>query len=308
VRLATLIVAAAVALPGAAHASFSFAVIGDTPYFELEVPVVRGMLAEIAREGAAFVVHVGDIKGGTSECSDEVLRERRALLDASPVPLIFVPGDNEWTDCYRRSAGAYQPRDKLRALFFDSHETLGGTKLRLARQSDDARFRAYRENARWVANNIVFITLNVPGSNNNFGRNSLMDAEHAERMAANLAWLREAVEVARQPDMRALVIFAHANPRLGRGPGPRDGYAGYREALRAHAATLGKPMLLVHGDGHLFFVDQPLRDPQTGNRIADFTRVQVFGSPVLDWVRIDVAPAGATLFSIKAGSATAVSQ
>jgi hypothetical protein len=134
-----------------------------------------------------------------------------------------------------------------------------------------------------------------------------MDAEHAARMAANFEWLDEAVRRAEAPDMHGLAVFAHADPRFGRGPPRIDGYARYREVLRTHAAWLGKPMLLVHGDGHRYRVDQPLRDRATGRRLETFTRVEVFGTPELNWVRIDVDPADPRLFAIGPGAAAPAS-
>jgi len=305
VRLAAALAAAALSSTAAAGVPFSFGVIGDTPYWELEVPGVRRMLDDMAAEGVAFVVHVGDVKSGTSRCSDELLQDRRVLLDASLVPLVFVPGDNDWTDCHRESAGAYPPRERLerlRVLFFDSDESLGRRRLRVMRQSADPRFRVYRENVRWTMENVVFVTLNVPGSNNNLGRNAAMDAEHVERMAANFAWLDDTFKLVREPTALALVIFAHGDPHFGTSSRRTDGYIGYRNALREHAAALSKPVLLVHGDGHRYWVDQPLRDPHTGKRLTNFTRVQVFGSPTVNWVRIDVASEGERVFSISPGA------
>jgi hypothetical protein len=284
---------------------FSFAVFGDTPYNALEAVAVERLLREADEAGVAFVVHVGDLKAAAEPCSDQLLRERRRLLDASPRPLVYVPGDNEWTDCDRRSAGAYDPRERLgalRELFFSDDESLGRQKLRFVRQSDeDPRFRPYRENVRWLAGNVVFVTLNVPGTNNNLGRGERMDAEHVARMTANFAWLARAVEIARQPAILGVVVLAHGDPRFDRPADPADGYTGWRYALRAHASALDKPVLYIHGDGHRYRVDQPLRDLLAHERIATFTRVEVFGSPTVGWVRVRVDPHAERLFSAAAG-------
>jgi hypothetical protein len=287
--------------------AFSFAVFGDTPYNALEVLAVPQVLREADEAGAAFVVHVGDLKGASESCSDRLLRERYALLDASPRPLVFVPGDNEWVDCQRKSAGGYDPRerlDALRRIFFADDESLGRQKLRLVRQSDvDPRFRPYRENVRWVAGGVVFVTLNVPGANNNLGQGERMEAEHTARMTANFAWLTQAVELAREPAVRGLVVFTHGDPRFDRPADAADGYTGWRYALRAHVSTLAKPVLYVHGDGHRYRIDQPLRDLLTHDRIATFTRVEVFGSPTVGWVRVRVNPDEPALFAIAPGGA-----
>jgi hypothetical protein len=297
--------AAAASAAFAQGVAFSFAVFGDTPYNALELAAVPHLLREADQAGVAFVVHVGDLKAATEPCSDQFLRERRALLDASPRPLVFVPGDNEWTDCHLQSAGGYDPRerlDALRRLFYPDDESLGRQKLRVVRQGDvDPRFRAYRENTRWIAGNIVFATLNLPGSNNNLGRNASTDAEHAARMTANFAWLTEAVALARQPAMRSLVVFSHGDPRFDRPVDAVDGYTGWRNALRAHLSAFDKPVLYVHGDGHRYRVDQPLRSLLTLDRVATFTRVEVFGSPSVGWVRVNVDPDGAWPFTVAPG-------
>jgi hypothetical protein len=298
-----------------AQVPFAFGVFGDTPYHPLEVPAAAQMLRDMDRAGMAFVVNVGDIKRSSEPCSNDVLRDRYALLDASPRPLFFTPGDNEWVDCYGQAAGEYDPRERLealRALFFPGDESLGRARIRLVRQSDEPRFRPYRENARWIAGGIVFATFNVPGSNNNLGggtpkddqaarRASARFAEHAERMTANFAWLAEAVRRAREPAIRGLALFAHGDPLFGSPAGRGDGYEAWRQALRLHAAALGKPMLLVHGDGHRFRVDQPLTDPLTFDRLTNFTRVEVFGSPTVNWVRVDVTAESERVFTVSPG-------
>ena len=300
-----------------AQVPFAFGVFGDAPYHPLEVPAVVQMLRDMDRAGMAFMVNVGDIKRASEPCSNDILRERHALLDASPRPLVFTPGDNEWVDCYLPAAGEYDPRerlDALRALFFPGDESLGRTRIRLVRQSDYPRFRPYRENARWVAGGIVFATFNVPGSNNNLERGTPKDDqdarriarafdEHAARMSANFAWLADAVGLARQSAIRGLVLFAHADPLFGSQPGSGDGYEAWRQALRLQAAALGKPMLLIHGDGHRYRVDQPLTDPLTFDPLKNFTRVEVFGSPTVGWVRVDVTPEGEQVFAISPGQA-----
>ena len=304
---------AALALAALASAAsgaerFSFAVFGDTPYFGFDEPAVVRLIDSLGDARVRFVVHIGDFKTAAVPCSDELFAERRRMFDASPVPFVFVPGDNEWTDCHRVLAGSHDPIErlaKLRELFYPDDASLGRQRLRLARQSANARFSAYRENVRWLMGGVVFVALNVPGSNNNLGRNATMDAEHAARMAANFDWLDAAVRRAAGRDIRGLVVFAHADPAFGGRAARVDGYVHFREALRAHAAalaTLSKPMLLVHGDGHRYRVDQPLRDRATWCRLETFTRVEVFGAPEVDWVRVDVDPANPRLFSIDRGT------
>lgn len=295
-------------------ARFAFGIIGDAPYSALEESVLAGMVREMNAEDLAFVVHVGDIKNGSSPCSDELYSERKAMFQASRHAFILVPGDNEWTDCHRKAAGGYDPLerlDRLRTIFFAGETSLGQNPIALARQSGDATmpeaYRIYRENVRWVANNVLFFGLNVPGSNNNFGRTPQMDAEYEARSRANAAWLERGFALAREQNYAAVFIFIQANPdfdgALAR-HGMRVGaYAGFKQQLLAHTLAFGKPVVLVHGDTHRFRYDQPMIDPATGMRVDNFTRIESFGSPLLDWIRIDMDPLGAASFKIKTGSA-----
>ena len=61
---------------------------------------------------------------------------------------------------------------------------------------------------------VTFVTLHVIGSNNNLGRTPEMDAEYSKRNAANLAWMREAFDLATRSGSRAIMIVAQADPRF----------------------------------------------------------------------------------------------
>lgn len=302
-RLAALAsLVALAAAPLAAQERFSFALTGDAPYFDLEVPAFEAMLAEIDAAPVAFAVHLGDIKRASAPCTDELLAARRALLERSRHPLVFVPGDNEWTDCYRTGEDPQERLAALRRIFHAGDAALGRTRLALERQSADARFAEYREHARWVHGGVLFVTLNVPGSNNNLGRTGAADDEHRRRMAAAFEWLDESMKLAEARALAGVAILLHADPRFDRDAAGRarrrDGYAALRNVLRAHAGWFPRPILLAHGDSHAYRVDRPLRDPDRGTFHANFTRVEVPGSPVVGWVRVDVDPARPGLFHV----------
>ncbi len=67
----TLVVAVLLAFaPFAAAKNFRFIAIGDTPYFSYDQ--LDQLAARINQESVAFTVHVGDIKSGSTLCTDEV--------------------------------------------------------------------------------------------------------------------------------------------------------------------------------------------------------------------------------------------
>jgi hypothetical protein len=297
-RLLALLLAGLLAVaPARAENSgaFSFAVIGDAPYNFLEEILLRNLLASLDREKLAFIVHVGDIKSGSSLCLDELYRERRQLLDASAHPVVFVPGDNDWTDCHRESNGGYDPRerlDMLRIVFYPSETSLGSRPMALERQSAVTRFSDYRENQRWRVGPYRFLTLNIPGSNNNLGRSADGDAEHHARMSANRAWLAETFRLAKTEGAPAVFVIFHANPRFERFPMERrpSGYRDFLARLEDEVKGFGGPVVAIHGDFHQFLVDRPFRDRHSGKVLESVTRIQSYGTPALGWVRVTVDP------------------
>jgi hypothetical protein len=283
---------------------FSFGVIGDMPYFRFERESARHIVQAMNERELAFVIHVGDLKGGGDPCTDDAYTWNFELFESSRHALIYVPGDNDWTDCHRAAAGGYDPEERLhrlREIFYADALSLGQRKRRLQRQSDDARYLAYRENVRWQQEAVLFVTLNVTGSNNNFGRSAQADLEHHRRNAANIAWLTQSFELASRRLMRAVVVVIHANPlfELPQTERVRRGYNDFLKHLQAETIAFGKPVLLIHGDTHNHRVDQPMIDLKSARAVANFTRVESFGTPFLGWVRVTVDPAAPQLFSFE---------
>jgi len=267
---------------GIGAADFTFGAFGDAPYTWFEEALFPDFLAGMNQEDLPFVVHVGDFKSATAPCSDELFRQRREWFDLVRHPFVYVPGDNEWTDCRRFQAGGHDPLErlaKLRELFSGGDESLGWRRIKLARQLPD-----YPEHARWRHGDVLFVTLNVPGPDNNARH---MPEEFRSRSAAVARWLEQSFNIARGDRLRAVVIFMQANPWIS----PTSRYFGFRELLaRMAKETLGfdGEVLLVHGDTHRYRMDSPLRDPASGALVANFTRVEVFGSPGMNWIRIRV--------------------
>ena len=288
-----------------------FTVLGDTPYSHLEERTLTQVLA--AQEAdVAFVLHLGDLKSGWESCSDDLLRRRHALLSASPRPLFFVPGDNEWVDCIRAPAGGFDPLDRLtllRRLFHEAPPPPRAGFDAFERQSQTPGSPPFPEHARWLQQGVAFLTVNLPGSRNATSNDTRLQQANAQRMIAVRQWLAQAPAWAQARQARALVVASHANPGFERDPAdrppiaphdPDDAYAGWRAGLRELARVCPLPILLLHGDTHSFQIDQPLRDA-AGRRIRQLTRVECFGTPrSAAWVRVSVPPTEPARFVITA--------
>ena len=80
--------------------------------------------------------HNGDFKSGSSPCTDALFYQRHGLFQTFKHPLIYVFGDNEWTDCHRSGSDPLERLAKLRAIFSQENTSLGQSPLPLVRQSD----------------------------------------------------------------------------------------------------------------------------------------------------------------------------
>ena len=283
-------------LPTDAGRGIAFGLMGDTPYSEREVHALDSLIDQLNGEDLAFVVHVGDITSGRGPCSDDWFLARKAQFQRLRHPLILIPGDNDWVDCHRSGMDPLERLARFRELFESGDESLGQRTLKLERQSSDARYAQYREHMRWVMGNVVFITLNVQGGNDNLGLNAEMDDERRHRLDAVLAWLADGARLAGQPQMNGLVIMIQANPDFEEGrqwTGGADGYAELRNALRLTALRLKKPITFVHGDTHWYQQNRPLKGSD-GTTLQNFTRVEVYGSPFVRWLRGTLFPSTTT--------------
>ncbi|SNQ51856.1 conserved exported hypothetical protein [Frankia canadensis] len=205
--------AAFAALPASAAApadagAFTLAVYGDAPYGttptdDAEFKATPSFINSINSDPAVSVaVHVGDIHSGKQYCTAQYDQSIATLWQQFQVPLVYTPGDNEWTDCHKAAegGGTYDPAtDKIkyvidpatgqpvdyaggdpvanlalvRSLFFPTAgETLGSGKLHVQSQAKEYD-PAHPSDAQYVENVIferkgtLFVTLNVPGGSNN---------------------------------------------------------------------------------------------------------------------------------------------
>jgi hypothetical protein len=283
--------------------TFAFAAFGDAPYDPLESARYPFALADIDAHDLAFSIHIGDMFW--RPCSEEMYSRSLRWFNALKRPLIYVPGDNEWADCWTQQEGGYNPRDRLavlrRIMYPKPGVSLGAATLPLETQSSESGYEEFVEHARWTHDRVVFATIHVVGSGNftqTFpGRQPADDEEVKRRVAASLAWLRETF--ARAKDARAVVIAFHADPDFEGGQ-DQIRYAPMLDALAVEAIGFGKPVLLIHGDSHHFITDTPLRSRGDGRVITNVTRLEVPGSPDVGWTRVVVTPGDSATFAFEA--------
>lgn len=287
--------------PGA----FSFAALGDAPYAFAENLRYRLALEDLAAHSLTSVIHVGDIL--SEPCTNERYERSLDWFNALPHPVIYTPGDNDWTDCWEFGQDPLDRLASIRATFFHRPgESLGGDPIALEHQGADERFGEFVENARWTQHGVMFATLHLVGSRNGLrdfpARTSAHDEEAERRMLAALDWLRETLRAAGADGAAAVVLAFHANPGFDvESDDPlRMTFEPFLAALREEVQRFGAPVLAIHGDWHDYTVDHPLTDGVTGQPLRNLTRLQVPGSPHVGWVRITVATGDPDPFSFEA--------
>lgn len=280
------------------------AVYGDAPYGTTptdtsEFEATPAFIDSINDDPAVdLVVHVGDIHSGSQFCTEDYDQSIYDLWTRFKDPLVYTPGDNEWTDCNKKKegGGVYNPNngqidyvldangnpvdyakgdpianlELVRSIFFARPGvTLGGRKKQVVSQAQvpgaHAADTKYVENVYWEQSRTLFVTLDVPGGSNN-------DQD---------VWYAAPVETAAQTEERTErtqadldwldAAFAQATAddveavvivvQADMWDGDRShltGFDPFVDSIAAHTTAFGKPVLLFNGDSHVYRSDDPL--------------------------------------------------
>ena len=318
-------------VPNSAYATdddrspYAIGLWGDLPYSSVQATVgVPNLIADMNSQNLAFTAHDGDLKSGSSECTDAVYTQALRYFASLRAPAAFTPGDNDWTDCDRTAGySSLAQLDKERALFFSTPFTLGQHRLRQQVQSTSLCLGVGGnvpcvENRRWTYGGVTYATLNIQGSCNNLCDTAPDPNEFAARNAADIAWMQHTFAEAAKRHSAAIMFISQADPGFDatdatRGPvrdpltlaetdGLADGFQSFLLALRDQVILFKKPVAYVHGDSHYFRVDKPFVN-SLGQRLENFTRVETFGDHQendtndVNWLKVFVDPRSREVFA-----------
>lgn len=283
----------------ASPAPVTFALIGDTPYGDVHRAQFPALVDRIdADPDVRFVLHAGDIKNGSSTCDDARFADLAALLDSFEDPFVLTPGDNEWTDCHRVSAGQYLPTERLEALretfFATPGVTLGQRPMGVQTQARDRDHPAYVENVLFERGRVVIAAVHVVGSENDLApwaqlpggdRPAERLPEFDERLAADLAWIDTAFERATRTRAPGVLLLMQAEPVA------TPGFQAIRDRVVERARAFDKPVLLVHGDEHVYEVEPGYAG------VPNLTRLETYGDTASDWLRVTIDAGTPEVFS-----------
>lgn len=289
--------------PAVVSQIFNVAVIGDSPYgiafgdtaqFNANPAFITAVNADTS---LSMALHVGDIHSGKEFCTENYNFSVFNQWKGFKLPLIYVPGDNEWADCHKKKEGGgvygtpnagminYVPNGSyaggdplanlqlIRSIFFTTPGKSLGAAMTLHSQSLDydtahPADSQFVENVWFEKNGVMFVTINVPGGSNNdndiwYGTPTISNAQTVEiatRSAANLRWLDAAFAKATLNKDIAVVIQLQADmwDQDGVSKTHITEYKQFIDRIATNTTTLGKPVLLINGDSHNYRSDNPL--------------------------------------------------
>jgi hypothetical protein len=338
---AALVIVAVASLASASdddRRPYAIGLWGDLPYNSAQATIgVPNLIADMNSQNLVFTANDGDLKSGSSECTDAVYQQALAYFSSLKAPAVFTPGDNDWTDCDRTAGySSLAQLEKERALFFSTPFTLGQHKLRQRVQTAALCLGVSGnvpcvENRRWTVGGVTYATLNIQGSCNNLCDTAPDPAEYAARNQAAILWMQQTFAEAKARHSAAIMFISQADPgfdatdatrapvrdpnTLAETDGQPDGFQEFLLALRDQVIAFAKPVAYVHGDSHYFRVDKPFLNA-AGARLENFTRVETFGDHQengindVHWLKVMVDARSREVFSyqpqIVPGNRTAV--
>jgi hypothetical protein len=225
--------------------AYSIGLWGDLPYSAEQAAVIPNLIADMNSQDLAFTVHDGDLRqgSGSPNCADGSIYTRAVTYFSSlRAPASFTTGDNDWTDCDRKSLGAdgrnsLQMLDYERALFFSTPHTLGQTQFLQEVQatplckgfgsangnsgpnSDVSKPQTATytnvpcvENRRWIVGTVMYAQINIQGSCNNLCDDYPDPVEYAARNAAGIQWMKDTFATAVAQNCVAVMFISQADP------------------------------------------------------------------------------------------------
>jgi hypothetical protein len=305
------------AAPG--KAPFTFAVLGDIPYGDAQIARFPKVVDQINDDPAvSFVDHLGDIKSGSSVCSDDYITMIRAQFDRFQDPLVYTPGDNEWTDCHRPNNGSYNPYERLafvRQTFFPNPgQTLGQKTVGVQSQVD----QGFPEQVRYSRAGVAFGVPHIVGSNNGLAPwtgqtepTSEQVTEVGARTEAAIDLINATFDDAVAAGDKSVVLLTQADMFDVTVASPQFAdYSAFTPVVQAiidRSSAFDGPVYLFNGDSHVYNTDQPLAAGSSwlsfygvSGSADNLNRVTVDGSTgVNDYLRVSVRPSTASVLTVE---------
>jgi hypothetical protein len=295
--------------PAPCHApcvQYAFAVTGDLPYDDEQKAVFDSLIRSVnADTEISMVAHLGDFKG-EQECTTDYYREIRAEFDQVRAPLVYTPGDNDWSDCSRDSAGNYNPLERLstlRKIFFDKPgKTLGANPEDVESQASSG----FPENVAMNHAGVSIATFHTVGPLNGLEHwkgekrpTRAQSKEFAARTAADVDFIRQTFAAASERHDAAVILLTQADmfAPTGDTAAASKPYRRIVQAIAREAKGFAGTVYLFNGDTHQYESDKPLAANSKWLKIygvpeaQNFTRITIAGDEnVKSYLKVKIRP------------------
>jgi hypothetical protein len=229
-----------------------FSATGDVPYGTSEISIFQQQITNHNKYSPAkFFVHVGDILSGSESCAEARYALVSSELKRLAVPAYIVPGDNETTDCSNPTQGK-----NWWLQYFTNFELNFCSAPYTEHQSGRG------QNFAFTMDGVLFVGIDLVGSSGTSSSDQQKNADWVEQQFT-----------AKVSQVRAAVVFSQAGPDAKR--------ATFFNRFEPAAATFGKPVLFLHGDGHKWVQDNPWP-------LSNTMRIQVAAGGSEDPVQVTV--------------------
>ena len=231
----------------------TFCAIGDVPYTAGQAFTLTEHMQALPPE-CMFLIHVGDIrKNDNEDCERGEFSSVASILRLSPVPVLIIRGDNDWTDCKNRGVAS-----RLWETEFLSFESRYWDF-----SFDITRQPGRLENFSFVHQEVLFIGLNIVGGS--------FESEWTTRLTEQLEWttgLIRSFVTDLSPRIGRIVLFGHANPNSSHDQLFFDPLAAFIDQELNNKT----PFLYVNGDGHYWRYESNFFNQES------FLRIMVAGN------------------------------
>ena len=140
---------------------------------------------------------------------------------------------------------------------------------------------------RWESKRVTYATVQVVGSANDLrpwtdlpggDHPDLRLAEHEARLAAALSWINDTFDRAERRNAAGVWLMLQAEPTAS------PGFSEIRAAIVERATAFAWPVILAHGDEHVYEVEPSYAD------VPNLTRLEAPGAVADQWLRVTVDP------------------
>ena len=177
----------------------NFFVTSDVPFNKADETKLSRELDDLKLKDGDFLIHLGDInKASSTLCTFSVYDDAASLLKQSPVPVIVLPGNNDWNECPMPEAAFENWMDKLNR-FEDNFDPDEFPNFPIVNRQSGRD-----ENFAFLHKGVLFIAVHlVDGRVQDEREWSIRDQE-------NLQWVEKQLSLYDIDEYRAVVLLGHA--------------------------------------------------------------------------------------------------